>query len=95
MKYVGFKIFVDKNFETNIFHPLFLKPLHEKSVHRRVYRCMYTHTISTVFKEPLPWQVWTGVCVKMSQNLTVVSPEPLATWQPSGLKLTDITASAW
>jgi len=56
---------------------------------------MYTHTISTVFKEPLPWHVWTGVCVKMSQNLTVVSPEPLATWQPSGLKLTDITASAW
>jgi hypothetical protein len=55
----------------------------------------HTHTVSTVFKEPLPWHVWTGVCVKMSQNLTVVSPEPLATWQPSGLKLTDITASAW
>lgn len=43
----------------------------------------------------LPWHVWTGVCVKMSQNLTVVSPEPLARWRPSGLKLTDITASAW
>jgi hypothetical protein len=47
------------------------------------------------YLKPLPWHVWTGVCVKMSQNLTVVSPEPLATWQPSGLKLTDITASAW
>lgn len=30
-----------------------------------------------------------------SQNLTVVSPEPLAKCRPSGLKLTASTASAW
>lgn len=42
----------------------------------------------------VPLQVYSGDCVKISQNLTVVSPDPLAKCLPSGLKLTDITASA-
>lgn len=36
-----------------------------------------------------------GVCVLRSQNLTVVSPEPLAKHLPSGLKETASTASVW
>ena len=40
-------------------------------------------------------QVLSGNCVPKSQNLTVVSPEPLASLLPSGLKLTDSTASEW
>lgn len=43
----------------------------------------------------LPLHTCNGVCVLRSQNLTVVSPEPLANCFPDGLKLVDITASAW
>lgn len=43
----------------------------------------------------LTLHVCAGSCVPKSQNLTVVSPDPLAKRLPSGLKLTDSTASAW
>jgi hypothetical protein len=33
--------------------------------------------------------------VLTSQKRTVVSPDPLAKYRPSGLKLTEMTASAW
>lgn len=103
MIYVGFEISVHKPLWTKILKPTYFihyfLNLYIRSpfIRGSTDVCTHTHThkISTVFKETLPWHVWTGVCVKMSQNLTVVSPEPLATWQPSGLKLTDITASAW
>jgi len=42
-----------------------------------------------------PSQVYNGVCMSRSQNLTVVSPDPLANFRLSGLNWTDITASAW
>jgi len=42
-----------------------------------------------------PSQVCNGVCMSRSQNLTVVSPDPLASLRLSGLNCTDITASAW
>ena len=38
-------------------------------------------------------QVLWGVCVPRSQNLSVVSPLPLASWRPSGLKAVASTAS--
>lgn len=41
-----------------------------------------------------PSQVCNGVCMSRSQNLTVVSPDPLASLRLSGLNCTDITASA-
>lgn len=41
-----------------------------------------------------PSQVCNGVCISRSQNLTVVSPDPLANFLLSGLNWTDITASA-
>ena len=41
----------------------------------------------------IPLQVNKGLSVFKSQNLTVVSPEPLAKCFPSGLKVVDITAS--
>ena len=48
------------------------------------------------FLHPLsPFLVLTGVCVAMSQNLTVVSPDPLARCRESGLKATASTASVW
>lgn len=40
-------------------------------------------------------QVCRGVSVNTSQNLTVLSPDPLASCRPSGLKHTAITASLW
>lgn len=40
-------------------------------------------------------QVYNGVWVVKSQNRTLVSPEPLASCRPSGLKATLSTASAW
>jgi len=40
-----------------------------------------------------PVKVFKGVCVWMSQSRTVVSPDPLASWRPSGLKATVRTAS--
>ena len=43
----------------------------------------------------LTLHVCAGSCVPKSQNLTVVSPDPLAKRLPSGLKFTDSTASAW
>lgn len=42
-----------------------------------------------------PLQTCKGDCVFKSQKRTVVSPEPLASCLPEGLKLVDITASAW
>jgi len=42
-----------------------------------------------------PSHVYNGVCILRSQNLTVVSPDPLANFWLSGLNWTDITASAW
>lgn len=41
----------------------------------------------------IPLQVNKGLSVLRSQNLTVVSPDPLAKCLPSGLKLTEMTAS--
>ncbi|ERL84481.1 hypothetical protein D910_01912 [Dendroctonus ponderosae] len=48
---------------------------------------------STQFLCPVPVNL--GVCVSTSQNRTVVSPDPLAKYLPSGEKVTEITASAW
>ena len=56
------------------------------------------HPSSMILCPPSPGrtlQVLSGSCVPKSQNLTVVSPEPLASRLPSGLKLTDSTASEW
>jgi len=35
-----------------------------------------------------------GVCVKISQTLTVLSPDPVASYFPSGEKVTERIASA-
>lgn len=43
----------------------------------------------------LPLHTCKGVCVFKSQNLTVVSPDPLANCLPVGLNCVDMTASAW
>ena len=42
---------------------------------------------------PVTLHVLWGVWVPRSQNLTVVSPLPLASWRPSGLKAVAKTAS--
>merc|ERR1711928_325103 len=42
-----------------------------------------------------PVQVNRGLSVLRSQNRTVLSPEPLAKFLPSGLKLAETTASEW
>lgn len=41
------------------------------------------------------FMVFSGVQVARSQKRTVVSPDPVASCLPSGLKLVDSTASAW
>lgn len=50
-------------------------------------------TTSTQFL--CPWHVCSAHCVLRFQKRTHVSPEPVARCFPSGLKLTDSTASAW
>ena len=42
-----------------------------------------------------PVRVYRGVCVKISQTHTVLSPDPEAIYFPSGEKVTHSTASEW
>jgi hypothetical protein len=55
--------------------------------------CLNHELSSIILKDVLPLHVNNGLSVLRSQNLTVVSPEPLANCLPSGLKLTEMTAS--
>ena len=54
---------------------------------------MYVNNSTKTNKIFIPLHVNNGLSVLRSQNLTVVSPEPLARCLPSGLKLVEITAS--
>ena len=53
------------------------------------------HTSHNLLVQYFTSHVWSGISVVRSQNLTVVSPDPLASWVPSGPNATLITASAW
>ncbi len=59
------------------------------SCHAYVCMMKYGMTRSAMVTLHVLW----GVCVPRSQNLTVVSPLPLASWRPSGLKAVAKTAS--